>query len=158
MATRPTRRSGSSRIMLAPDDSGPVGFRFRVYLYGFSPGNQVQVRWYDANGTTYHTLGTLTIAANGRAIEDPLRSQLRNDRHAVPDSRQRRRNQPQRHDDLHRDRPGGIGRGHSYADRDAAGGGWITGARHLAHRDDDIGGDRPRATGCAVAGRLHRGL
>jgi len=55
------------RIMLAPDDSGPVGFRFRVYLYGFSPGNQVQVRWYDANGATYHTLGTLTIADNGRA-------------------------------------------------------------------------------------------
>jgi hypothetical protein len=55
------------RIMLAPDDSGPVGFRFRVYLYGFSPGNQVQVRWYDTNGTTYHTLGTLTIADNGRA-------------------------------------------------------------------------------------------
>jgi hypothetical protein len=54
------------RIMLAPEDSGPVGYRFRVYFYGFSAGEQVQIQWYDTNGTSYHVLKTVSIADNGR--------------------------------------------------------------------------------------------
>jgi hypothetical protein len=54
------------RIMLAPDDSGPTGFRFRVYYYGFSPGERVEVQWYTTAGTTFEVLKTVTIADNGR--------------------------------------------------------------------------------------------
>jgi hypothetical protein len=54
------------RIMLAPESEGPTGFRFRVYYYGFSPGERVQAQWYNVAGTSYDVLATVTIASNGR--------------------------------------------------------------------------------------------
>jgi parallel beta-helix repeat protein len=57
------------RIMIAPDTSGPVGFRFRVYFYGFVPGNRVQVQWYNTAGTSFDVMGTITIADNGRGTQ-----------------------------------------------------------------------------------------
>jgi hypothetical protein len=47
--------------------SGEAGKRIRVYFYGFSPGEQVEVQWYELDGTTYEVLKTVTIADNGRA-------------------------------------------------------------------------------------------
>jgi parallel beta-helix repeat protein len=57
------------RIMIAPDTSGPVGFRFRVYFYGFAPGNRVQVQWYTTAGSSFAVMGTITIADNGRGTQ-----------------------------------------------------------------------------------------
>ena len=55
------------RIMLAPEDQGPTGFRFRVYYYGFSPGDRVQIQWYSVEGVSYEAVATVTIAEMGRA-------------------------------------------------------------------------------------------
>jgi hypothetical protein len=49
------------RIMLAPENEGPPGFRFRVYFYGFAPGERVQVQWYNTAGTSYDVVATITI-------------------------------------------------------------------------------------------------
>jgi hypothetical protein len=53
------------RIMLAPEYEGPTGFRFRVYFYGYAPGDRVEVQWYEGAG--YDVLKTITVADNGRA-------------------------------------------------------------------------------------------
>lgn len=58
------------RILLG-DTSGPEGMRIGVHLYGFSPGNRVEIRWCDLSGCTtnpasYDVLATETIASNGR--------------------------------------------------------------------------------------------
>jgi plastocyanin len=55
------------RIMLAPADEGPVGTVFRVYFYGFSPGDVVKIRWYAPDGVSFQVLATVEIADNGRA-------------------------------------------------------------------------------------------
>ncbi len=47
--------------------SGEAGSRIRVYFYGFSPGEQVDIKWYELDGTTFEVLKTVTIADNGRA-------------------------------------------------------------------------------------------
>jgi hypothetical protein len=47
--------------------SGETGSRIRVYFYGFSPGEQVEIKWYELDGTTFEVLKTVTIADNGRA-------------------------------------------------------------------------------------------
>jgi hypothetical protein len=54
------------RIKLT-EDSGPGGTVIRVYLYGFAPGNQVDIKWYALDGASYTVLSTVTIADNGRA-------------------------------------------------------------------------------------------
>jgi uncharacterized repeat protein (TIGR01451 family) len=58
------------RIKLAasvpPPDSGPPGKSVRVYLYGFNPGDRVEIQWYSVSGAEYTVLKTITIAANGR--------------------------------------------------------------------------------------------
>ena len=38
-----------------------------VLLYGFSPGEKVEIKWYGLDGTTFEVLKTVTIADNGRA-------------------------------------------------------------------------------------------
>ena len=53
------------RIMLAPESEDPTGFRFRVYFYGYAPGDRVQIWWYE--GSSYEVLKTITVAENGRA-------------------------------------------------------------------------------------------
>ena len=53
------------RILLSEDAGYPLA-TIRVYYYGFAPGDQVETRWYEANGTSYSVLNTLTIADNGR--------------------------------------------------------------------------------------------
>jgi hypothetical protein len=45
--------------------TGPVGLVIRVYFYGFSSGEQVQVQWYKAT-TSFSVLKTIAIASNGR--------------------------------------------------------------------------------------------
>jgi 5-hydroxyisourate hydrolase-like protein (transthyretin family) len=57
------------RIMLAPESEGPEGYRFRVYFYGFSPGNEVEIKWHDLAGDSYDVLESVTIASNGRASQ-----------------------------------------------------------------------------------------
>jgi protein involved in polysaccharide export with SLBB domain len=47
--------------------SGEAGKRIRVYFYGFSPGEQVEIQFYELDGTTFEVLKTVTIADNGRA-------------------------------------------------------------------------------------------
>jgi hypothetical protein len=47
--------------------SGETGSRIRVYFYGFSPGEQVEIKWYGLDGMTFEVLKTVTIADNGRA-------------------------------------------------------------------------------------------
>ena len=54
------------RIKLTAD-SGRAGSEVRVYFYGFSPRERVEVRWYDAGATSSTRLTTLTVADNGRA-------------------------------------------------------------------------------------------
>ena len=51
------------RIMLAPESEGPTGFRFRVYLYGNSPGSRVQILWDEQ---PLSPPVTILIAGNGR--------------------------------------------------------------------------------------------
>ena len=53
------------RILLG-DTSGPEGLRTGVHLYGFDPGNRVEVRWYNLAGTSYEVLAVETIASTGR--------------------------------------------------------------------------------------------
>jgi hypothetical protein len=49
------------------EDSGKAGSDIRVYFYGFSPGDQVEIKWYTgASDGPFEVLGTLTIADNGR--------------------------------------------------------------------------------------------
>ena len=55
------------RIMLAPEYEGPTGFRFRIYFYGYAPGDRVQVQWYTESGSSYDVLKTITVADTGRA-------------------------------------------------------------------------------------------
>jgi hypothetical protein len=52
------------RIKLT-ESEGPPGTRLRVYFYGYDPGRQVEVRWYE--GSSFEVLKTVTIADNGRA-------------------------------------------------------------------------------------------
>jgi hypothetical protein len=72
-ATDSSGRSASAvlrvipRIKLAPEASGPTGYRFRVYFYGFSAGERVQVQWFTTSGSSYQVLKTVAIADNGRA-------------------------------------------------------------------------------------------
>ena len=47
--------------------AGEAGIEIRVYFYGFAPGNEVEIKWYDLDGTTFTVLETVTIADNGRA-------------------------------------------------------------------------------------------
>jgi hypothetical protein len=47
--------------------SGAAGITIRVYLYGFAPGNEVEIKWYDTDGSSFVVLETVTIADNGRA-------------------------------------------------------------------------------------------
>lgn len=54
------------RIKLT-DYAGPAGSSIRVYLYGFAPGNRVEILWYALDGASYTVLDTVTIADNGRA-------------------------------------------------------------------------------------------
>lgn len=60
------------RIMIAPDDHGPVGTMFRIYLYGFSPGERVDIKFFASDGQSSQVLATVTIASNGRARTDRL--------------------------------------------------------------------------------------
>ena len=53
------------RIMLN-EEAGPVSARLRVYVYGFSPGERVDVRWYTSDESSYVVLKTVLIASNGR--------------------------------------------------------------------------------------------
>ena len=55
------------RISLAPSSSGTVGTQFRVYFYGFSAGDHVEIRWYMPDGTHYQVLNTVLTASTGRA-------------------------------------------------------------------------------------------
>jgi len=56
------------RIMLN-EESGPSTTRLRVYFYGFSPNERIEVRWHTGatNATSFVVLKTLTVASNGRA-------------------------------------------------------------------------------------------
>jgi plastocyanin len=54
------------RIMLAPTSSGPIGTEIRVYLYGFSPGDSVDVRWYAPEGVHFQVIRNIPIADTGR--------------------------------------------------------------------------------------------
>ncbi|HRA47715.1 MAG TPA: discoidin domain-containing protein, partial [Thermomicrobiales bacterium] len=54
------------RVNLSPH-ANEIGTAFRVYLYGYVPGEQVQIRWYLLNGTDWAELATVTIESNGRA-------------------------------------------------------------------------------------------
>lgn len=53
------------RILLN-ETEGPTTTRMRVYCYGFSPGERVEVRWYTADGASYAVIKTIGIAENGR--------------------------------------------------------------------------------------------
>jgi hypothetical protein len=53
------------RILLN-EVEGPAGMQIRVYFYGFSPGEQVQIQWY-TDSTSFTVLKTVTVADNGRA-------------------------------------------------------------------------------------------
>ena len=46
--------------------SGDPGKEFRVYFYGYAPGDQVEVRLYSLDGAAYEVIGTTTVAGNGR--------------------------------------------------------------------------------------------
>jgi len=53
------------RILLN-ETAGPATTRLRVYLYGFSPGERVDVRWYTTDGASFAVVKTIAIADNGR--------------------------------------------------------------------------------------------
>ena len=53
------------RIMLN-ETSAAAGSTIRVYYYGFSPGDKVQVLYFNTAGTSSVVLKTVTIASNGR--------------------------------------------------------------------------------------------
>jgi hypothetical protein len=57
------------RIMFQPDDSGSVGDRIKIALYGFAPGEQVEIRWYQADGVSWDPVGVITIADTGRGAK-----------------------------------------------------------------------------------------
>jgi hypothetical protein len=46
--------------------SGEAGKTIRVYFYGFSPGDQVEIKWYELDGTTFSVLATVSVADTGR--------------------------------------------------------------------------------------------
>ncbi|HQY31953.1 MAG TPA: hypothetical protein PK691_11720, partial [Thermomicrobiales bacterium] len=60
------------RILIGTDDFGAVGDIYRVYFYGFAPGDQVEVRWYAADGVTYQVVATVEVASNGRGVTTRL--------------------------------------------------------------------------------------
>ena len=49
------------------EHEGAAGEVIRTYFYGYSPGNRIEIRWYE--GTSYDVLGTVTVADNGRATK-----------------------------------------------------------------------------------------
>jgi hypothetical protein len=49
------------------EHEGAAGELIRTYFYGYSPGNGIEIRWYE--GTSYEILGNVTIADNGRATK-----------------------------------------------------------------------------------------
>ena len=53
------------RILLN-ETEGPTTTRLRVYFYGFSPGERVEVRWYTTSLAAYAVIKTIGIADNGR--------------------------------------------------------------------------------------------
>lgn len=60
------------RILVGLDSVGPVGDIYRVYFYGFAPGDTVEVKWYNSSQTSYQVVTTLTVADNGRAVSTRL--------------------------------------------------------------------------------------
>jgi hypothetical protein len=46
--------------------SGEAGTTIRVYYYGFSPGDRVEIKWYELDGTTFSVLATVSVADTGR--------------------------------------------------------------------------------------------
>ncbi len=72
-ATDTSNRQDSTSLSVIPrikltEYAGPVGSVIRVYFYGFSAGEQVQVQWYTSTtSTSFKVLKTVTIASNGRA-------------------------------------------------------------------------------------------
>ena len=46
------------------EHEGAAGEVIRTYFYGYSPGNRIEIRWYE--GTSFKVLGFATIADNGR--------------------------------------------------------------------------------------------
>jgi hypothetical protein len=46
------------------EHEGAAGIVIRTYFYGFSPGNKIEIRWYE--GASFQVLGFTTIADNGR--------------------------------------------------------------------------------------------
>lgn len=70
-ARDPTGRVATAPLSVIPrimlnEETGPVTTRLRVYLYGFAPGERVEVRWYATNGMSYLVVKTVAIASNGR--------------------------------------------------------------------------------------------
>ena len=57
------------RISLAPTAEGPTTTRLRVYFYGFSPNEKIDVRWHSGptNASGFVVIKTLTVASTGRA-------------------------------------------------------------------------------------------
>jgi hypothetical protein len=60
-----TQLSVIPRILLN-ETSGPSDTRLRVYFYGFTAGERVEVRWSDKAERSYEVLTIITIASNGR--------------------------------------------------------------------------------------------
>jgi hypothetical protein len=70
-AQDPVRTTATDLIRVIPrmnlnEFSGKPGDPIRVYFYGYGAGDQVEVRWYSLDGSTYEVIGTTTVAANGR--------------------------------------------------------------------------------------------
>jgi hypothetical protein len=62
---------GGAKLRVIPrikltEYSGEAGKTIRVYFYGFSPGEQVEIQWYELDGTTFTVLKTVSIADTGR--------------------------------------------------------------------------------------------
>ena len=53
------------RILLN-EDQGPTTTRLRVFLYGYRPGERVEIRWYASDRSSYTVIKTVAIASNGR--------------------------------------------------------------------------------------------
>jgi subtilisin family serine protease len=66
-ASANTRLSVISRVKNTAPVATTTGSTLRVYLYGYRPGERVELRWSGESGTTYIVLRTVTIASNGRA-------------------------------------------------------------------------------------------
>ncbi|HRA47455.1 MAG TPA: hypothetical protein PK819_05230, partial [Thermomicrobiales bacterium] len=55
--------------VLLNETSGEAGMKIRIYFYGFAPGDQVEVRFWNEAETSSKVLTTITIASNGRGTK-----------------------------------------------------------------------------------------